>query len=376
LLLLGADPLADFPDRSLAEHALDAVPFTVAIDCFLNASNAGADVILPAAAYGERRGSFTNIEGRISWLGQKVSPPGSAWPDWMIAAELAQRLGCDLGVDDLESIWAEIGTTSPAHLGITASVLTGTLARDGVLTPYDPSSIPAPRSKLVIDPTSDPGIGSAELHVLVASSMDVTPARQAPRSLDAIRSGAVLDHPDPAPPLPLVAADDGPTADPHAQPPAPTRAQPPTLLSRRPTGSLTTTAQPGPTALARQTPAQPTGSEPGGGPLRLVAVRTLWDHGTLVAHSSSLAGLAPAQRLRVHPDELRRLGLPEGRGASGMSGDEVLVSSAKGQVQATLSADPTVALGSAVLTVNIAGANPAELIDSTVAVTDVWLARL
>jgi NADH-quinone oxidoreductase subunit G len=336
LVLLGADPLADFPDRRLAERALGAVPFTVAVDCFLTPSNARADVILPAAAYGERRGTFTNIEGRISWLGQKVSAPGSAWPDWMIAIELAARLGCDLGVDDLESIWAEIGATSPAHLGVDASVLTGPQARDGILIPYDPATAAEPRSKLVIDPMSDPGIGSAELHVLVATSLEM---------------GSPQMGPPPGGVAALLAG--GPPPDGGVQPP------PLLSFSASANGSQ---------------PAVP--DEPADG-LRLVAVRTLWDHGTLVAHSSSLAGLAPAQRLRVHPDDVARLGLGGPAVSADGAGGEVLVSSANGgSVTASLQADPRVARGAAVLTVNVAGANPTELIDAAARFTAIRLERI
>ena len=93
LVLLGADPLADFPDRGLARRALDAVAFTVAVDTFANPSVRGADVVLPAAGFAERPGTTTNIEGRVTRLGQKVTAPGTARPDWTIAVELAMRLG-------------------------------------------------------------------------------------------------------------------------------------------------------------------------------------------------------------------------------------------------------------------------------------------
>src|SRR5439155_2138756 len=93
LVLLGADPLADFPDRPLARRALERASFVVAVDCFATESTAEADVVLPAAAFAERPGSTTNQEGRISRLSQKITGPGVAWPDWMIAAELAFRLG-------------------------------------------------------------------------------------------------------------------------------------------------------------------------------------------------------------------------------------------------------------------------------------------
>ena len=53
--------------------------------------------------YAERSGTTTNVEGRISRLGQKVVGPGVTRPDWMIAAELAARLGGDRGMDTVDA---------------------------------------------------------------------------------------------------------------------------------------------------------------------------------------------------------------------------------------------------------------------------------
>ena len=61
--------------------------------CSPTTSARQADVVLPAAGFAERPGTTTNIEGRVTRLGQKVTPPGSAWPDWMIAVELAAPAG-------------------------------------------------------------------------------------------------------------------------------------------------------------------------------------------------------------------------------------------------------------------------------------------
>ncbi|MBV9934118.1 MAG: NADH-quinone oxidoreductase subunit NuoG, partial [Actinobacteria bacterium] len=92
LVLLGADPLHDHPDHGLAKRALAGAGFVLAVDTFLNDSvREYADVVLPAATYAERGGTTTNLEGRISRLSQKIVPPGVAWPDWMIAVELAAR---------------------------------------------------------------------------------------------------------------------------------------------------------------------------------------------------------------------------------------------------------------------------------------------
>ncbi|MBV9664493.1 MAG: NADH-quinone oxidoreductase subunit NuoG, partial [Actinobacteria bacterium] len=97
LVLLGADPLHDHPDHGLAKRALAGAGFVLAVDTFLNDSvREYADVVLPAATYAERGGTTTNLEGRISRLSQKIVPPGVAWPDWMIAVELAARVGGEL----------------------------------------------------------------------------------------------------------------------------------------------------------------------------------------------------------------------------------------------------------------------------------------
>jgi len=140
LILLGADPLADFPDRDLARRALLATGLVVSVDTFVNDSNRGADVVLAAAAYSERGGTTTNLEGRITRLGQKIVPPGVAWPDWMIAVELAHRLGGDLGFETIEQIWDEIERVAPSHAGITHALLASPLARDGVVAPLSPET--------------------------------------------------------------------------------------------------------------------------------------------------------------------------------------------------------------------------------------------
>jgi len=93
-ILLGCDPLTDFPDAKLAEQAFNKVEHLIAVDCLLNFTSTGADIVFPAAASAtEVDGTFTNIEGRISSVSRKVTPPGTARPDWMIAAELAAQLG-------------------------------------------------------------------------------------------------------------------------------------------------------------------------------------------------------------------------------------------------------------------------------------------
>ena len=100
LVLLGADPLDDFPDRAVAEQgarrpATSSWPSRATRP---SRSTRTPTSCCPARWRTSAPGTTTNIEGRVSRLGPKLTAPGFAWPDWMIAAELAAALGADLGV--------------------------------------------------------------------------------------------------------------------------------------------------------------------------------------------------------------------------------------------------------------------------------------
>lgn len=104
LILLGTDPLTDVADSDLVQRAFAQVKHVISIDTFLNASNRNAEIVLPAASFGEKDGTTTNLEGRISNVSQKITPRGTSRPDWMIATELGLCLGVDLGVSSLDDL--------------------------------------------------------------------------------------------------------------------------------------------------------------------------------------------------------------------------------------------------------------------------------
>ena len=134
LVLLGADPLADFPDRDLAERGPRRGPHGRSPSTSSSPSRSKqAEVVLPVAGYAEVSGTTTNLEGRVSGVTQKVTPPGTAQSDWIVAAELAARLGFDLGVESVPQLAAEIEAVAPAFAGLTADLLASVDARDGVV---------------------------------------------------------------------------------------------------------------------------------------------------------------------------------------------------------------------------------------------------
>ncbi len=139
LVLLGADPVQDAPDGDLARRALERVGTVIAVDCFPNASVDLADVVFPAAGYAEVDGTVTNLEGRVNTVAQRVTAPGTARPDWVIAADLAFLLGTDLGVTTVDDLQAEIERVAPTHAGMRERLLLaggdGMVAEGGSVTP-------------------------------------------------------------------------------------------------------------------------------------------------------------------------------------------------------------------------------------------------
>ena len=130
LVLLGADPLRDVPDADLARRGLAGAKFVVSIDTFLTQSSAHADVVLPAAAYGEKDGTTMNLEGRVTNVAQKITARGTARTDWMIAAELAMLVGHDLGVTTLADVQKLM---SHKIAGFGATTTSVAVKRDGVV---------------------------------------------------------------------------------------------------------------------------------------------------------------------------------------------------------------------------------------------------
>jgi NADH-quinone oxidoreductase subunit G len=138
LILVGADPLADFPDTDLVRRALAGARRIISLDTHLSASSERADVVLPAAAAGEKGGTTTNLEGRVTTLGRKVTSVGTSRPDWMIAVAIARGLGTDLGYRDVDDITDAIAAKVAGYEGVTREALASTA--DGV-TSHTPSTI-------------------------------------------------------------------------------------------------------------------------------------------------------------------------------------------------------------------------------------------
>ena len=125
MLILGENPLISDANQALVHQALTKLDFFAVIDIFPTETAQLADVILPAACYAERDGSFTSTERRVQRGRKALEPPGAARADWQIVAGLLQRCGLQGDYAGPAEIMAEIAALTPSYAGISYPRLEG-----------------------------------------------------------------------------------------------------------------------------------------------------------------------------------------------------------------------------------------------------------
>ncbi len=321
LVLLGADPVSDFPDAALARRALDAVDTIIVVDGFDSESTTRADVFLPATLWGEKAGTVTNLEGRVQRVGRKVAPEGTAMDDWRIATELAARLGHELDLESVDEVTDEIARVAPAFAGVSSELVAR--ARDGVVVPMaahageivlrarDLSIMADDGSGTSWDPIKVEGVDPAEADVAAAEA-------GASDATDTAATTASVDVPA------LYTWD---RLAPH------------------------------PEAPARDAYA-----------LRLVVGRSLYDDGRLVSETPLLQRLVPEPGLRVSPSDLARIGVD--------SGGQVKVTSTRGSQVVAVRSDAGIPAGIACMDFSADALGAALLVDSSLPVVDLRVESL
>jgi len=118
LYIMGENPMVSDPDLKHVEESLANLDFLVVQDIFLTETAQMADMILPAASFAEKDGTFTNTERRVQRVRKGVEPPGQARTDWEIVADLAARMGYEMRYRSAEEIFGEIIQLTPSYAGI------------------------------------------------------------------------------------------------------------------------------------------------------------------------------------------------------------------------------------------------------------------
>jgi len=119
LYSMGENPILAEADANHVREAIEKLEFFVAQDIFLTETAELADVVLPAAAFAEKDGTFTNTERRVQRVRKAVEAPGEARPDWWIICQLAKKMGA-AGFDfsEPEQIMREAASLTPQYAGI------------------------------------------------------------------------------------------------------------------------------------------------------------------------------------------------------------------------------------------------------------------
>jgi formate dehydrogenase alpha subunit len=115
LYIMGENPLRSLPQPERINKALSKLELLVVQDILTNETVDIADVVLPGAAFSEKDGSFTNLEGRVQCFEPVVSPPGEAKTDWEILDLLFTSMGSSRAYSSLQKIREEISQLVPMY---------------------------------------------------------------------------------------------------------------------------------------------------------------------------------------------------------------------------------------------------------------------
>jgi predicted molibdopterin-dependent oxidoreductase YjgC len=118
MYIMGENPVLSDPDSNSVMEALKNLDFLVVQDIFMTETAELADVILPAACFAEKNGTFTNTERRLQRVRKAVEPPGEAKEDSWIILELCRKLGYQMKYNSIEEILNEAGKLWQAVAGI------------------------------------------------------------------------------------------------------------------------------------------------------------------------------------------------------------------------------------------------------------------
>ena len=119
MYIIGEDPVICDANIGKTKAALDSLDFLIVQDIFMTATAKMADLVLPAAAWAEKDGSYTSMERRGQWIDQAVPPVGEAKEGLWIVNEIGKRMGLDLKGESADQVLKEINKMVPQYGGMT-----------------------------------------------------------------------------------------------------------------------------------------------------------------------------------------------------------------------------------------------------------------
>ena len=115
MYIMGENPVISDPHADHVRECLEEMDFVVVQDIFLTETAKYADVVLPAASFAEKDGTFINTERRVQRIRRAVKPRGDSKPDWEILQLLAQRFNLNWNYSSPEEVWDEVRRLTPHY---------------------------------------------------------------------------------------------------------------------------------------------------------------------------------------------------------------------------------------------------------------------
>jgi formate dehydrogenase major subunit len=173
--IFGEDVAQTDPNTTHVVHALESLEFLVCQDIFETETTKFADVILPASAFLEKAGTFTNAERRFQLVAPAIDPPGSAKTDFEIITTISKALGHDMGWASPAEAMDEIAALTPEYAGVShervgRGGLQWPVAADGTDSPilYEHEfHLPGGRGRFAALPYKAPGDSADEEFPLI-----------------------------------------------------------------------------------------------------------------------------------------------------------------------------------------------------------------
>ncbi|MGL4288436.1 MAG: formate dehydrogenase subunit alpha [Phreatobacter sp.] len=182
----GENPAMSDPDLNHARGALAKLDHLVVQDLFLTETAFHADVVLPASAFAEKVGTFTNTDRRVQMARQVVRPPGEAKQDWWIIQEIARRMGCAWTYGGPADVFTEMALVMPSFRNITWE----RLEREGAVT-YPVDGPDQPGNEIIFAQGFPTDSGRARIVPAQIVPPDELPDDEYPMVLS---TGRVLEH--------------------------------------------------------------------------------------------------------------------------------------------------------------------------------------
>jgi formate dehydrogenase major subunit len=174
------------PDLNHARQALAMLDHLVVQDLFLTETAFHADVVLPASAFAEKSGTFTNTDRRVQLARPVVSPPGDARQDLWIIQEIAKRLGLNWNYEGPADVFAELAKATPSFNNITWE----RLEREGAVT-YPVDAPDKPGNEIIFYSGFPTKSGRAKIVPANVRPPDEVPDVEYPMVLS---TGRILEH--------------------------------------------------------------------------------------------------------------------------------------------------------------------------------------